>query len=72
MTPKKAKTGYRLSIFWEEFGTLEEGGMEDGRDIELSIRPTEKQMDLIENLVTEALRAKGWLSNSGASSKGAK
>lgn len=63
MTTKKAKTGYRLSIFWEEFGTTKEGGIEDVRDIELSSKPNKNQMDLIERLLTEALRAKGWLHN---------
>jgi hypothetical protein len=61
MTTKKVRTGYRLSIFWEEFGTLNEGGMEDTRDIELISKPTKKEMDLIERLLTEALRAKGRL-----------
>lgn len=58
---KKARTGYRLSLFWEEFGTLNEGGMEDVRDIELVQKPTKKEMDLIEKFVTEFLRAKGRL-----------
>lgn len=61
---KKEKTGYRLSLFWEEFGTLNEGGMEDVRDIQLATKPTKEQMDLIERLLIEALRAKGWLHQS--------
>lgn len=64
MTTKKARSGYRLSIFWEEFGTLNEGGIEDLRDIQLASKPTKKEMDLIERLLTEALRAKGRLRNS--------
>lgn len=58
---KKVRTGYRLSVFWEEFGTLNEGGMEDVRDIELASKPDKKEMDLIVRLLTEALRAKGRL-----------
>jgi hypothetical protein len=55
------RKGYRISIFWEEFGTLNEGGIEDIRNIEIASKPSKKEMDLIERLLTEALRAKGRL-----------
>lgn len=49
------KQGFRIGIYWEEFGTVEEGGMNDDRSIVVAEKPTKRTMDRIEKALTEIL-----------------
>lgn len=49
---KRKEPGFRISLFWEQTGGLEEGGMEDVRDIRIARKPTVHEMNLIELGVT--------------------
>lgn len=43
-----ARSGFRVEVFWEEFGTLKEGSMEDCRQLEVNRKPTKYDMAKIE------------------------
>lgn len=45
---KKGRTGFRVEVYWEEFGTVNEGSMEDPRFHEVKRKPTKRDMAKIE------------------------
>lgn len=47
--------GFRIEVFWEETGTVNEGGMEDGRQIQIKRKPTKREMTKIEKQLGELL-----------------
>lgn len=49
------KASYRISIFWEEIGTVNEGGMEGERDIDITRKPTKVDMVKIEIAMRKVL-----------------
>lgn len=54
-----AKKGFRIEVFWEETGTVNEGGMEDGRQIVIERRPTKQEMTRIEAALEDLLDKMG-------------
>ena len=60
---KKQRTGFRVEIFWEEFGTTAEGSMEDCRHHEIHREPTDAEMTEIENGLRELLLRIGLLAD---------
>lgn len=64
---KKSRTGYRIEMFWEEFGTINEGGMEDGRTVEVTRKPSQAEMNNLERWLHKALENVGLRAVSGTS-----
>lgn len=52
---KSKRQGFRIEIYWEEFGTMAEGGMEDRRHHEILRPPTEGEMLWIERRLRKTL-----------------
>lgn len=52
---KSKRQGFRIEIYWEEFGNAAEGGMEDRRYHEIVHAPTPAQMNVIEHRLKEIL-----------------
>lgn len=48
-----------MEVFWEEFGTVKEGLMMDGRYHELKRRPTRRDMDRLEKGLADLLKELG-------------
>ena len=53
---KRNRTGYRVEVYWEEFGTLNEGGMMDCRNTELTRKPTKREMTKIKAALSVVLK----------------
>jgi hypothetical protein len=56
---KRKRTGFRVEVYWEEFGTTAEGTMEDPRYHEVSRRPSAREMTKIEKGLAEILKKLG-------------
>ncbi len=56
---RKNRHGWRVEVFWEEFGTVNEGGMEDGRYHEVIRKPTAADMNWIEASLKKILVSMG-------------
>lgn len=51
--------GFRVSVYWEEVGTIQEGGMNDERQLTVTRKPTGPEMTKIENAVEQKLKELG-------------
>lgn len=58
---KRSRKGYRIEIFWEEFGTTAEGTMNDCRYHEVLRKPTKRDMTKIEKELERILASFGIL-----------
>jgi len=56
---KRSRTGFRVEVYWEEFGTTAEGTMEDCRHHEIKRKPTKREMAKIEKGLAEILERLG-------------
>ncbi len=56
---RKNRQGFRVSVYWEEFGTVNEGGIEDERYREVVRKPTAADMTWIERSLEKTLVGMG-------------
>jgi hypothetical protein len=51
--------GFRVSVYWEEFGTVEEGGMNDEQTTTVKRKPTSQEMREIKRAIQKKLKELG-------------
>lgn len=56
---RRPKAGYRVSVYWEEFGTTAEGSMEGERTVVVARRPSGREMAFIERGLKRILEGLG-------------
>jgi len=66
---KRERKGYRIEVYWEEFGTVKEGGMEDCRYHEVTRKPTKRDMTRLEKVLARELEIMGLLNDPPAKAK---
>lgn len=70
MTVRKTRSGHRLEVYWEEFGTMDEGSMKDRRYHEIARAPTRREMTRVEKGLAELLSKLGLLAHQASGRRG--
>ena len=55
------RTGFKIEVYWGQFGTIDEGSMYDPRYHEVKRKPTAREMNRIEKWLGKELEAMGLL-----------
>lgn len=58
---REPRSGWTIEVYWEEFGTPDEGTMHDRRYHEVRRKPTAREMTCIEKAIERELRDLGLL-----------